>query len=132
MVVWLALVNVRDVQLDDRAVEHLQGVEDRQRSKGECGWIDDDAGRAVDRLMDPADDLGLAVRLPEFERVGARRLAAIALDISQGRLAVDFRLALAQAIEVWAIQNVNRLHFHTFSLCIPTPLAATGSNPARP
>src|SRR5262245_53826676 len=132
MVVRLALVDVCDVQLDDRAVEHLQGVKDRQRREGECGRIDDDTGSAVDRLMDPADDLGLAVRLPEFDRVGARRLAAIALDIGQGRLAVDFRLALAQAIEVRTIQNVNRFHLYTLSLCIPTALAATGSNPARP
>ena len=51
--------------------EHLQGVENRQRSEGEGGRVDDDAGRVVDRLMDPADDLGFAVRLPEFDRAGA-------------------------------------------------------------
>ena len=68
----LAAVNIGDVKLDDRALEHLQCIEDRQRREGECGRIDDDAGALLDGFVNPADDLGFAVRLPEFERVGRK------------------------------------------------------------
>ena len=85
MIVRLALVNVGDVQLDDRALNIFSASRIAIEVKREGGRIDDDAGRLVDRLVNPVDDLGLAVRLPEFDRVAARRFAAIALDLGERR-----------------------------------------------
>ena len=69
MIEFLPPVDVGDVQLDDRAGKHLQRIQDGQGGEGEGGGVDDDSGALVDRLMDPADDLRLRVRLQELERV---------------------------------------------------------------
>ena len=61
----LALVWVRDVQLDDRMLEHVQRIEDRDRCVREGSRIDDDARSAVDAVVNPVDDLRFAVRLLE-------------------------------------------------------------------
>ena len=67
----LALVRVRDVQLDDRRFDHVERIEDRDRRVRERRRIDDDAVGAVDAAVDPVDDLRLAVRLVERDRQAA-------------------------------------------------------------
>jgi hypothetical protein len=59
--------------------------------------------------VDPVDDLVFAVRLAEakFKSVLSGDLAAIGLDISKSFVPVDVRLALAEEIEVGAIQDVD-------------------------
>src|SRR6516162_3313297 len=61
-------------------------------------------------LLDPVDDLPLMVGLPkidfETERRGAR--CAALLDIAEGVVAVDRRIAHPEQIEIGAIQNENR------------------------
>ena len=61
----LALVDVRDVHLDDRPLERSERVENRHRRVAEGGGIDDDAARPLPRLVDPVDDLVFAIALPE-------------------------------------------------------------------
>src|SRR4051812_11113051 len=72
----LALVDVRYVKLDDRATEHLECIEDRDRREAEAGRIDYDARAVVDGLMDPVDDLAFVVRLMEADGPVARCFAA--------------------------------------------------------
>src|SRR5579859_6998599 len=57
--------------------------------------------------MDPLHQLKLRVGLTEFERTTARRLAAHGLNLREGGGAVNRRLALAQAVQVGAVQDVN-------------------------
>src|SRR5690606_6021422 len=109
---FLAPVDVRDMELDDRSWEHLQRVEQRNRPERQAGRIDDDAGADIDRLMDPVDELMLCIGLMEPQRPVAGRFSAHCLDLVERRGPVDFRLTLAQAIEVWPVEDKNRLCGH--------------------
>ena len=74
---------------------------------GEGGGVDDDAGSAAAASMNPVDDLVFAVRLAEldFELKLGPDAAAIRLDVGQRLPAVDLGLALAEQVEVWAVQD---------------------------
>src|SRR3546814_3439553 len=119
VVVGLAPVDIRDVQLDDRAGKHLQRVEDGDRGEGQGSGIDDDAGPFVDRLVDPLDDLPFVVGLVETDRAPAGAVAAQGLDLGQCRRAVDLRLALAQPRSeehTSELQSLMRISYAVFCL----------------
>src|SRR4029079_2945622 len=94
---FLALVDVRDVHLDNDAVERVERIENGYRSMGECGRIDNDPQRVLPRLVDPVDDLILTIRLvkADLKPMFSGDLAAIGLDIGKGFMAVDMGRALA-------------------------------------
>src|SRR4051812_32043672 len=98
----LALVDVRDMDFDDRRVEGVQRVEDCNRCMGECGGVYYDAARSFPRLVNPVDDLVFAVRLvkADFKSKLAGDLATVGLDIGKSFVTIDVRLPLAQKIEV--------------------------------
>jgi hypothetical protein len=48
-------MDVRNVQLNDRAIEHLECVKNRYRRESERCGVDDDAATVIDSLMDPVD-----------------------------------------------------------------------------
>ena len=48
-----ALVDVRDVHLDERLRQQLQRIEDRNAIEGEAGRIDDHGGLEIECLLDP-------------------------------------------------------------------------------
>ena len=76
---------------------------------GEGGGIDDEAGDGLARLVDPIDQLMLGVALFEIEaeaKLGRQR-PALRLDIRQGLVAVDMRLALAEQIQVRPVEDQN-------------------------
>ena len=64
----LALVDVGDVDLDDRAGEGGERVEDGDRGVAVAGRVDDDRRRALARLVDPVDEFVFAVALAEVDR----------------------------------------------------------------
>ena len=71
--------------------------------------IDDDAAGGLARLVDPVDEFVFAVALEEakFElQFGAER-AAIALDVVEGLAAVNLWLALAEQIEIGAVEKID-------------------------
>jgi hypothetical protein len=108
MVVIFAAMDVRDVELDDRPLEHLERIEKGDRRERIAGRIDDDARAVVGRFVDPVDELLLAVRLAENDGLVARRPAAFPLDLGERRLAVDFRLPTTEPVEVRAVEDVQR------------------------
>src|SRR5690606_9676438 len=57
----VAPVDVRDMELDDRAGKHLECVQQRNGPEAQSGWIDDDAGTLVDCFMHPVDELVLRI-----------------------------------------------------------------------
>ena len=63
----LALMNVRNVQLDNRPRKHLSGVEQRQQGERVGSRIDNDAAAFIDHLVDPLDQLCLAVCLSKLD-----------------------------------------------------------------
>src|SRR5271163_1905103 len=106
---FLALVYVRNVNFDDRRMEGIQCIEDRDRRMGECGGIDHDAGCDFSRLVNPVDDLVFAVGLVKAKlksELGGE-LAAVSLNIGKRLVTVDVRLSLAEQIEVGTVQNVD-------------------------
>ena len=60
-------MNIRNVQLDNRSVEHLESVEDRNRGERKSGGIDDDATPHINRFVNPVYELSLAVGLTELD-----------------------------------------------------------------
>src|SRR5450631_885549 len=95
---FLALVDVRNVNFDDRRIEGIQCVEDRNRRMGECGGIDHNAGGDFSRLVNPVDDLVFAVGLVKAKlksKLGGE-VPAVSLDIGKGLVTVDVRLAFAE------------------------------------
>ena len=97
------------MHLNDRAFERFQRVVNGDRSVGESPGIDDDPGGPLARRVYPVDQLVLGVALskrqfkPNFgaERAGPR------FDVGEGLVSVDRGLALAEQIQIWAIQNEN-------------------------
>ena len=107
----LALVDVGDVHLDHRPLEGVEGVEDGDRGVGEGAGIDGDSNGLLAGLVDPVDDLALPVRLQEAEgeaELGGQR-GAVALDVGEGLVAVDLRLALAEEVEVRSVEDIDEL-----------------------
>src|SRR5207237_304941 len=112
MAVFLALMNVGDVHLDRRNLHREDGIEDRNRRRRVAGRIDHDAGGIVRlRLMNPVDDLALAVGLAEFdgEIEAARSVAAQLLHLGERGMPVFLGLADPKRVEVRAVQDVDRL-----------------------
>src|SRR5208282_5662073 len=109
----LALMHVGDVHFDDGPFESMERVEDGDRRVGEGSRIDDDAGRASPRFVDPVDDLVLAIALMELdlEPELAADAPAIRLDLGEHLAAVNLRLALAEQVEIGTVQDSdNRAH----------------------
>src|ERR1700722_865273 len=80
---------------------------------GEGGRVDDDPGRALAGAVNPVDDLVFAIALMEFDREPKllADAAAVRCDVGQRLAAIDFRLALAEEIEIRAVQdNDDRIH----------------------
>ena len=63
----LALVDVRDMDLDHRAFIGIQRIQDRNRGVGIGPRIYDDPGTGSARIMDPVDQLAFVVRLPAVD-----------------------------------------------------------------
>src|SRR5215475_6679411 len=105
----LALVDIRDMDFDNRRFEGVQRVKDCNRCVGECSGIDHDSARGFSRLVDPVDDLVFTVRLvkAKFKSVLAGDLATVGLNIGESFVPVDVRLPLAQKIEVRSVQYVD-------------------------
>ena len=100
---------VRQVHLDQapsRPGDDGAGVPDGIRVVGEGGRVEDDVGAAVGGLVQPLDELGLAVGLAH--RASSPRSAAhprTGAVIGEGRPAVDVRLAGSQPVEVGAVED---------------------------
>ena len=103
----LALVHIGNMHLDDRPFEGVQRIEDGDRRVGEGGGIDDDAGGALAGAVNPVDDLVFAIALMKLDRKPkfAADAAAVRFDVGQRLAAVDLRLALAEQIEIGAVQD---------------------------
>ena len=74
---------------------------------GEGGGIDDDAGGALARAVNPVDELVFAIALMKLDRKPEflADATAVRFDIGQRLAAVDLRLALAEQVEIGAVQD---------------------------
>jgi hypothetical protein len=97
------------VHLDDGLLERVERVQDGDRGVGQRTGVDDDARRLRARLMDPANDLvlGIALQEADMQSAGAGGARTVLFDVGQRFMAVDFRLALAEKVEVRTVQDVD-------------------------
>jgi len=82
-VILVAGVDVGDVHFDDRPVERLDRIEDRNRGEGIAGRIDDDGIRGLSCGPDQVDQFALVIRLAEgeLEAQARRAVRAAFLDL---------------------------------------------------
>ena len=76
---------------------------------GEGTRVNHDRCRGLTRLVDPVNDLEFRIALAELDRkVEFRRKGpALSFDIGERLVPIDVRLALAQKIQVRAVENVD-------------------------
>src|SRR5262249_1125094 len=107
----LALVRVGDMHFDDRHLNRLERVVQRDGSVRVSARVEHDGRRGAARLLHPIDELAFVIALPEIdgesERLGT--LLRLRLDIGQGRVPVDFRLAGAQKVQIRTVQDEDGL-----------------------
>src|SRR6516165_1727892 len=80
---------------------------------GEGGRIDYYTGGALARLVNPVDQLKLGIGLAEFDAESqlSGRVPALGLYVGQRLVSVDFGFALAEQVQVGAVQNIDdRVH----------------------
>src|SRR6516225_7252978 len=101
------LMNVGQVNFDDRLLDRLQRVEKSDRGVAVGAGIDHDAGKAGARFLYPVDQLTFMIALPAIglQPQLAGMSAAGCLDIRQRVMAIDLRLAGSQQIEVGAVED---------------------------
>ena len=89
----LALVDIRQMDFDDRQVAGLQRVMDGDRGMRIGGGIEHDAAAPSARLLDPGDELALDIALPEVdvEAEPRPRPGAALLDVAERLAAIDRR-----------------------------------------
>src|SRR5439155_22963676 len=101
----LALLDIREVHLDDRKLEQLERVANRIAVVRPRAGIDDDAVRPVARVVAPVDELSLAARLQTPNR--AFELAAppvnLRFELVQPEPSVESRLAIRERVQIDAV-----------------------------
>src|SRR5262249_17720506 len=113
MTEFFPLMDIGYMHLKDWKFAGVQSVEYGHRSMSEGGRIDYDAGGALARLVNPVDQLKLRVGLAEFDLQSqlSTRAPALSLYVGQRLASVDFGLALAEQVQVGAVQNIDdRVH----------------------
>jgi hypothetical protein len=107
----LALVDVGNMHFQHWAIKRVEGIKDGNRRVGQRAGVDDDRSGLIAGRVDRANDLMFRVALHGLEAVAQAfgQAGAGFLDISEGVMAVNLWLAFAQQIEVWTIDQENRL-----------------------
>src|SRR5581483_2706793 len=103
----LSMLDVGEVHLHDRHLQQLERVADCVAVVAPGSRVDDDAVDVVVGVVDPLDELALAVRLPaaRVDVEGVRPGVDAALELVQADPAVDLRVAPAEHVEVGAVQD---------------------------
>src|SRR5712691_3090092 len=123
----LARVDVGDVNLNGRNGERLQAIEQGQRVVRERGGIDDDARRRRCFLLKEGDDLAFIIALKEVNLdVQLSRLDADRVhQVGQRPCPVDVGLALAEQVQVGAVDDEEPLHASALRTNLRTTPAGT-------
>src|SRR5207302_9315440 len=105
----LAGVDVGDVHLHHRHRERLETIVEGKRVVRERARVDDDPGRGRRLLLQEVDDLAFVVALEQRHlRVAlSRGFANHLVQVGQRSGAVDVRLALAEQVQVGAVDDAD-------------------------
>src|SRR5260370_29269986 len=116
-----------DMDLGGRNRKRLQAVEKGERVRRERSGVDDDARRLWSLLLQEVDDLALSIALKEvdldteFSRFVANRVHQVGKRLSP----VDVGLALAEQVEVGAVDDEEPLHASALRTNLRTTPAGT-------
>ena len=104
---FLALADVREVNLDDRHGEELERVPDRVAVVRPGAGVDDHAVGPAPRLVAGVDELALVVRLEAAHRAAEllRPLVDPGLELGVGHAAVERRIALGERVQIDPVQH---------------------------
>ena len=93
-------------------IEGIERIENGDRRVGEGGRIDDDAGGILAGRVDPVDEFVFAVALQKADLVAefGSDTRTGRLDIGERLVPIDLGLALAEQIEIGAVQNIDQAH----------------------
>jgi hypothetical protein len=102
-------MDVGQMNFGDRQAGCADRVVDRDRGVRVGARIDDDRVRLVARLLDPVDELAFVVGLAELDRQAqsGAGLPTVGLDVGQRVSPIDGGFALAQHIQVRAVQDID-------------------------
>lgn len=106
-----------DVDLNGGDGDGLEGVQDGHARVRVGSRVDDDAVDLAVGLLDLVDDAALVVGLEDLDLVKALRGACLLANLDQAVVvvaAIDARLANAEHVEVWAVDDEC---FHGCFLC---------------
>ena len=105
----LALVDVREVHLDDRAREGLERVVDRPAVVRPRAGVENERVGVVERRVEEFHVLALVVRLPapHLEAELARPRVDLRLEVLQRPVAVLRRVAASEEVEVDPVEDVD-------------------------
>src|ERR1700712_4439795 len=126
-------MNIRDVNLDERRPEFGARITQRHRGVGQCTRIQHDGLTRIGGVVDPAQQLGLAVALPDQHvEAEVRGLAFDQSDeIVMGGAAVDLGLTLAEPAQVWTVDHVDPARHETAPISEYAATSSDGSGPSR-
>ena len=114
MAEFLALVDVRDVHLDGAHAAAGDGIAEGDRDVGVASRVDHQELHAlIGPLRDRVDDLAFVVGLEEtgLRAGGLGMLLDELLEVAERLGTVDLRLALAESVEVGAVDDAD---FHGY------------------
>lgn len=109
----LTRMRVGKVHFDERQCNRCQYVAQRHRSMCERGRVDqDEVDAALACRLHPLDQRVLGVGLETLELVSRVRGAAleVSVNLGQGRVTVELRLALPEQIEIRSVQDQQLRH----------------------
>jgi hypothetical protein len=103
----LALVDVRQVHLDERHLEQFERIANRVAVVRPGARVDDDAARPLEGVMAPVDVLAFAVRVPAARSAAEllRPRVDLRLEIVQRDAAVQLGIAPLEHVQVGAVQD---------------------------
>src|SRR6202041_766551 len=95
---------------DLRPIEHLQGIEQRDRMKRKSRRVDGNAKLGSARLVQPVDQGRFRVGLPEvdLEPVLLALFDAALFDVVEGVASVDFGFTYAEQVQVGSVEDQDR------------------------
>jgi len=104
---FLALIDVADVHFDCGCAHTSQGIEDGDAGVCVGSGIEYDAVTVEANLVDHVDDFAFQVALEVVDAYLGESCTQFLQVVFPSAFAIDFRLANAQKIKIWAVYNLN-------------------------
>ena len=104
----LARENIAQVQFDDRQFDRAYGVHESNRGMRISASVQDDPIMVAFGAVNEIDNRSFRIALlkPDLHAERFGFVLTRGFDVSDGGCPINVRLALAEQVEIWAVQNV--------------------------